>query len=168
MVQATAAVADLIAGEDRAAVVVGGRTFYQSELGIQQAAEVTESVLSLMSSATSDGTLRMADIESMDTADVSTVFPILAKLARVLPQLLGDVFCAVLTDEDDNPLDAEARSLVHKKLKLRQAMGMVRTFVAQNDLPDVIASFFSTRDAVSAGVQDLRTQTAVEAKTTPL
>lgn len=145
-----------LAGEERETVIIGGLTFYQEELGIEQAANVAASVMELFSEATQSGALDTTAVEKIDTNDLSTVWPVLRNLAASLPKLLGDVFSAVLTDADGEPLDDEAKLVVRKRLKLRQAMTMVKTFVRQNDLPDVVASFISTRDAVSEGIKEMQ------------
>jgi len=148
-------------GSDRVKVVVRGRTFYQEELGIEQAADVGGVLLDLMSEAFTGGAISEAELDGLGSEDLTKVFPILTKLARFLPVRLGEVFAAALVDEDGTVLGPEDRVLVRQGLKLRQAMGMVRTFVKQNDLADIVASFTSTRDAVSRGLKDLQETTSI-------
>lgn len=164
-VQAAAAVQELTDGQPGVTVEIGGRPYLQEELGIEQAAKVGHRFLVLISEGMESGTIDQKAIEAIDLENTGTIWPVLAKVGAVLPELLGELFAAVLVvPETYDGLDEQNVLHVRRHLKVRQAMAMLGTFVEQNDLADVVTSFFSTRDAVSRGLEALSSKADVSAK----
>lgn len=163
-VKAAPPVAELTDSPTVTTVVIAGRSFLQEELGIEQAANVADRFLSLINEAMESGAIDPKAIEAIDLENTATIWPVLAKVGRVLPQLLGELFAAVLIiPETNESLSDEDVLFVRRHLKVRQAMHMVVTFVAQNDLADVVTSFFASRDAVSKGLEGLSRKADVSA-----
>jgi hypothetical protein len=150
------ALANLI-GTEPVQLTIGGRTFIQEELGIEQAATLTESAVRIVNQAIEAGTINIKEVEGIDPNDTSTIWPVLMKAMKLLPEAVGELFATLLLTEQGELLETEDRLFVRRHLKIRQAMGMISTFVQQNDIPGVVQSFFSTRDAVVQGVQEIAT-----------
>ncbi len=129
-------------------VKIAGREFMQRPLGLRGTARL----LDVLATAVADtGSFELfqqigdVDVSNPDSIDVDKIFPILLQAVRTIPDILPKLVAIALRAPDDEEFLAEEATPI-------DAVKVIKTFITQNDIPQLIKDFMEVTSLFSQTV----------------
>ena len=120
-------------------VLIAGREYKQRPLGLRGTAKL----LDVLATAVADtGSIELfqqigdIDVSDPSSIDVDKIFPVMLQTVRTIPDALPKLLAIALRAPDDVEFLAEDATL-------HDAMTVIKTFITQNDIPQLVRDFSS-------------------------